>query len=976
MANFELGNLVWRVTGETGDFERSVERSKTGLDRLGQRATRAGQTLTRNVTLPLAAVGTALIAATIETGKYADKLLDLEQITGLSTNTLQELEQVASDAGVSFDGLTGTVQRFSARLPGIVSGTTEGARAFEQLGVELHDASGNIRDMDELFPEMIQALQQVENVTERNAMAQQIFGRSLQDIAPVLGMTADEFDEARQKAHDLGLVLEKDALEAANDYRVSIADLGRQVQGLWRGLATDLIPVIQNDLIPILGSLIDTVRGVAGWFSDLDQSQQRLILGVGALAAGIGPVLLIGGKLIGIIGSLRTSFVALNAVMAANPALAVVAGLAALVAVAVPVIRSTGILQSANQRYENQLRDTIDAVRELSLEEQRRARAELIEEQIRLQEDLAEAVEKSREAEEAWNKAREAGAATSGTRGSAMGLAGVQERARLAAVEADRLKERLGILQQGIEDLDTAIAEGEALEQQRKEMQEAADAARDAAEAAEEQAKAAEEQAKAAQRLATQQETVEEIHDRLGDRINDLIGRHAVFGDEIDYIAEKTNIYRRAIEDLISQGLDPESDEIQELVGQYQMFADAQDVILRAQGEATRMREEAAELAREEARQAEEARRREERNAQVRADFARERMEENERALLEIEERRDALLAAGVDEIEVGRWADEEREKLHQAELARIDAEEEAVHAALEERQRVIQAELDEAQRQFDEERRFAERLTDLRVELWGTEEEQFANKLIRQVQRYEEAGLERNEIDQWVAEQYAEFERQQTEAARVELEERMALVREYASHVGEIFENLHQVQLNNIDARLQRQLESLDKSSMGEEAYQEKVEQLEKQAAIEKWQIEMQTFKMRRISTLAQIAMDTAGAIMKAYQQLGPVGGTVAATIIGILGATQAAVALSQPPPPRPSFALGGQFVTNGPQVIEVGDNPGGRERVTVEPLSSPGFQAGGQPMNIMVMLDGREVARTTAEYINDGQVRIEVGS
>jgi hypothetical protein len=36
-------------------------------------------------------------------------------------------------------------------------------------------------------------------------------------------------------------------------------------------------------------------------------------------------------------------------------------------------------------------------------------------------------------------------------------------------------------------------------------------------------------------------------------------------------------------------------------------------------------------------------------------------------------------------------------------------------------------------------------------------------------------------------------------------------------------------------------------------------------------------------------------------------------------------------------SFAKGGDFITQGPQMMVVGDNPGGRERVQVTPLSSP---------------------------------------
>ena len=35
-------------------------------------------------------------------------------------------------------------------------------------------------------------------------------------------------------------------------------------------------------------------------------------------------------------------------------------------------------------------------------------------------------------------------------------------------------------------------------------------------------------------------------------------------------------------------------------------------------------------------------------------------------------------------------------------------------------------------------------------------------------------------------------------------------------------------------------------------------------------------------------------------------------------------------------SFARGGDFITNGPQKILVGDNPGGRERVSITPLDS----------------------------------------
>ena len=72
---------------------------------------------------------------------------------------------------------------------------------------------------------------------------------------------------------------------------------------------------------------------------------------------------------------------------------------------------------------------------------------------------------------------------------------------------------------------------------------------------------------------------------------------------------------------------------------------------------------------------------------------------------------------------------------------------------------------------------------------------------------------------------------------------------------------------------------------------------------------------------------------------------------IIGLVtGAAGAAAAMALFESLVPKFAQGGDFVTSGPQMIAVGDNPGGRERVQVTPLSSPNIDGpqGGITVNI----------------------------
>ena len=64
-------------------------------------------------------------------------------------------------------------------------------------------------------------------------------------------------------------------------------------------------------------------------------------------------------------------------------------------------------------------------------------------------------------------------------------------------------------------------------------------------------------------------------------------------------------------------------------------------------------------------------------------------------------------------------------------------------------------------------------------------------------------------------------------------------------------------------------------------------------------------------------------------------------------------------------AFATGGDFVTSGPQMIMVGDNPGGRERVQVTPLSSPNING---PQGINVNIQGNIIG--TQEFVRDSLI------
>lgn len=320
-------NGVQKVQEQLSGIEKHVVQAEKALSKWGRQTAKAGVMLSKNITAPIAGTTAAIGALAVSTGKYADHILDLEQITGLSTDTLQEFENVARVAGVSFDEFTMSASKFMQRLPKIIKESGPASDSIKALGINVFDASGRVRDMNDLFPELIKRLQSVSNVAERNAFAQQIFGESLKNLAPVLGMTAEQLDAARQEAHDLGLVMGKDALNAANESRAEFEKLGAAFSVLGRNLSGAFIPIIKDSLIPLMrDTVIPAVQGfaqrlgdLAKWFTSLPKDVQKTAIAITAAAAAAGPLLIVIGNTAKAVAGLRSAILLLNSALIANP---------------------------------------------------------------------------------------------------------------------------------------------------------------------------------------------------------------------------------------------------------------------------------------------------------------------------------------------------------------------------------------------------------------------------------------------------------------------------------------------------------------------------------------------------------------------------------------------------------------------------------------------------------------------------------
>lgn len=155
----------------------------------------------------------ALISATKETAEYAKEIKRLASITGQSTDSLQEFDYAAEMIGVSSDRIRDSLKETTNKMQEARDGNEATALAYQKLGVSIKDnVTGELRSAQDVFYDTIDALGKVQNQTERDAIAMDLMSESAQELNPLIDIGSEGLKKYAQEAHDMGYVLDNDAL--------------------------------------------------------------------------------------------------------------------------------------------------------------------------------------------------------------------------------------------------------------------------------------------------------------------------------------------------------------------------------------------------------------------------------------------------------------------------------------------------------------------------------------------------------------------------------------------------------------------------------------------------------------------------------------------------------------------------------------------------------------------------------------------
>lgn len=291
-------------------------------------------------------VATEIKSAYTGSVQWADDLATLSVQTGISTEALQEYQYMSGIVDVSVDTVTGSLTKLKKNMLSAQDGTGTAAEAFEALGTSVTDSDGNLRDSQEVFTEVLSALGEMTNETERDATAMEIFGKSAQELNPMIEAGTDAINAFRQEAHDVGYVMSNDVIsslvESANATDRTTAQFDAFKREISAGLAPQ-ISELQTMLLDMFREIdLDAVRtnisnivSKFGEFCSWCKSNKDTIIALFAgIAAGfsafeIGTIIM---QVIGWMKEFETVQMAVNAVMAANPILLIASAIAILVA--------------------------------------------------------------------------------------------------------------------------------------------------------------------------------------------------------------------------------------------------------------------------------------------------------------------------------------------------------------------------------------------------------------------------------------------------------------------------------------------------------------------------------------------------------------------------------------------------------------------------------------------------------------------
>lgn len=257
-------SLFGEVFIDNTNANKSIDQTTEKAENSGSKVGSAFSSIAKGA----AAVGTAVVtgAATLgaaafkmanDTANTASAILDSSMKVGMSAEEYQKWTYAASMCGMEANTLEKAMIKQQKAFSDAKDGSKSMSEAYNRLGIDIN----KVGDSSEAFDLVINRLADMKDETERNALANDIFGKSYAELAPMFNEGADGIAALRQEAVDLGTVMSNDAVAAGEQLGDSIDKVKQSFKGTINTLGSAVIPIVQK-FIDFIIEKMPLIQGV------------------------------------------------------------------------------------------------------------------------------------------------------------------------------------------------------------------------------------------------------------------------------------------------------------------------------------------------------------------------------------------------------------------------------------------------------------------------------------------------------------------------------------------------------------------------------------------------------------------------------------------------------------------------------------------------------------------------------------------
>ena len=191
----------------------------------------------------------AMTAVVFSVSKLGDSIDKGSQRMNMSVEQYQKWAYAMELSGSSIEELREGYNQMSGQISQAVNGTKESQKAFQKLGVNLKDTKGNLRSTGDIFEDVVVSLQNMDNATERTALAYKLFGESVSKLNPLLNNNANFLREVVRTQNALGSQMSDNLVAESAKFQDAITTLGQAWQGFKNVLGETILPIIQKIVV-------------------------------------------------------------------------------------------------------------------------------------------------------------------------------------------------------------------------------------------------------------------------------------------------------------------------------------------------------------------------------------------------------------------------------------------------------------------------------------------------------------------------------------------------------------------------------------------------------------------------------------------------------------------------------------------------------------------------------------------------------